>query len=210
MRFTISGILLLIGASGCLLNAATVSYTGSFSNDNSVALLSITLATSSNVTFRTYSYAGGVNGAGTTISNGGFDPLVDVFDASGALIAENDDGGNLVPADPVTLQNFDVYLQTTLTPGSYTVALAQYDNFANGPNLSDGFFETSPNFTSAFGCTNGVFCDVTGANRTNNWALDISGVPSSTATPEPAVTGLFALGLSMFGLARGRKLLGKS
>ncbi len=208
MRSTLFGTLFLIGISTSLISASTVSFTGSLANDNSVALQALTVTSDSAVTFRTYSYAGGVNGAGTIVPSGGFDPILDLFDSHGALIAESDDGGSLVPADPTTLQNFDVYLKAALPAGSYTVALAQYDNFANGPDLSAGFPQTSSTFTSEFGCSNGVFCDVTGANRTASWALDITTVSAaSTMAPEPSVAALFAVGLSVLGIFRGRKLI---
>ena len=191
--------------SSSLLDAATVSYTGSFLNDNDVKLTTFTVASASTVTFQSYSYAGGKNGSGNTISSGGFDPVIDLFNSAGTLINENDDGTpSQVPADPTTLQNFDFYLQMSLNPGTYTVAVTQFDNFANGPSLSNGFYETSPTFTSGFGCSNGSFCDVTGANRTANWSFDISTTPASTATPEPAATALMIAGLGAIGIVRKR------
>ena len=81
----------------------------------------------------------------------------------------------------------------SLSAGKYIVALTQFDNFANadtnylgappGGNLSDGFFEAgNPNFTLDFvpnGAT-GYFWDVTQAERTGNWALDIDNVASAS------------------------------
>jgi hypothetical protein len=61
-----------------------------------------------------------------------------------------------------------------LAAGNYTVSVMQYDNFANGPNLSNGFRENgNTNFTARFGCSQGFFCDVTGSNRDGHWAFDM-------------------------------------
>jgi hypothetical protein len=93
--------------------------------------------------------------------------------------------------------------QTTLTPGaSYVLVLSQSGNAAFGPTLGDGFASVgNPTFSSQFGCSNGMFCDVATNNRNGNWALDISGVTSATdttavtATPEPGSMLLLASGM---------------
>ncbi len=205
MRHLLFGFLLFSALSSPLLNAASISYSGSFTHDNDVRLLSVTIPTTSTVTFRSFSYAGGLNSSGTVIPSGGFDLALDLFDASGVLINETDDDvSGHVSSDPVTQQTFDFYLQTTLAGGTYSVAIVQFDNFANGPNLSNGFLETSSDFTGSFGCTNGTFCDVTGVNRTANWAFDISQTPA-VATPEPAASALLVTGLGALGLLARRR-----
>jgi len=144
-----------------LASAANFSFQGALTRDDEVQLFTFSVGSASTVTLRTWSYAGGVNAAGTTIARGGFDPILALFNSSGAVINENDDGGTNVPADAVTGSNFDTFLQSTLNPGTYTVSVMQYDNFAAGPNLSNGFtYTNSPTLTSAFGCSNGRFCDV--------------------------------------------------
>ena len=169
-----------------LVSAANFSFEGTLTRDDEVQLFTFSVGSTSNVTLRTWSYAGGVNAAGTTIASGGFDPILALFNGSGVLINENDDGAG-VPVDAVTGSPFDTLLRSTLSAGTYTVSVMQYDNFANGPNLSDGFLSSgSPTFTSAFGCSNGRLCDVSAANRTAAWAFDILGVDSaSTPTPPP-------------------------
>ncbi len=102
-----------------------------------------------------------------------------------------------------------------LAAGSYTVALTQYDNTVLGPNLSDGFSRAGQgNFTSAFGCTNGSFCDTSDIdpfnNRTNAWALDILQVEHAQLqdVPEPATLALCGAGFLMlvgYGWRRGKK-----
>jgi hypothetical protein len=189
-----------------LASAANFSFQGSLTRDDQVQLFTFSVGSASTVTLRTWSYAGGVNAAGTTIARGGFDPILALFNSSGVLINENDDGGSNVPADSVTGANFDTYLQSMLNPGTYTVSVMQYDNFANGPNLSDGFITTnSPTFTSVFGCSNGRFCDVNADNRNANWAFDVLGVdsaviptpPPPSGVPEPATVSMMIAGLGV-------------
>ena len=135
-------------------NANNFSFTGNFTQDDNVQFFSVTVGVTSNVTFRTWSYAGGVNAAGQTIASDGFDPILAVFDSTGLLIGQNDDGGcTLVNPDPETGQCYDTYFTASLGPGTYTVSVMQYNNFANGPNLSNGFSQQGQgNFTGAAFC----------------------------------------------------------
>jgi hypothetical protein len=188
-----------------LASAADFSFQGTLTRDDEVQLFTFNVGATSNVTLRTWSYAGGVNAAGTTIARGGFDPILALFNSSGVLIDQNDDG-SAVPADAVTGSRFDTLLRSRLSAGSYTVSVMQYDNFANGPNLSDGFlYSTSPTFTSVFGCSNGKFCDVDASNRTGAWAFDILGVdsaslptpPPPSEAPEPATVSMMVAGAAV-------------
>ncbi len=79
---------------------------------------------------------------------GGFDSILTLFDASGDFLTENDEGAG-VAIDPSTGEAFDARITTNLAAGNYIVALTQYDSFANGNNLSEGFAEDGhPNFTA--------------------------------------------------------------
>jgi hypothetical protein len=102
--------------------------------------------------------------------------------------------------------NGDASLSLALTTGSYILALTQYDNLATGPRLSDGFLRTGdPTFTGEFGTGAGPFLDIDGAQRTGNFALEISNVASATAAPEPANMALAMLG-GLFILFRIKKV----
>jgi len=137
-----------------------ISFTGVLIDGDDVLLFEFTITDTSDITLRTYSYAGGTNAAGEVIPAGGFDPILALFGIDGALIGQNDDGEG-VPVDPATGAAFDTLFQTTLDPGTYTVGVSAFSNFANGPNLSDGFQgggslqDRTPNF--AF--------DILGANN---------------------------------------------
>jgi hypothetical protein len=196
------GLSLLLAATGA--HASVVSVLGTFTQDDNVRLIPFTLTTVGQVVVRTFSYGGGVNGAGQSIAPGGFDPIVTLFNASsGALVGESDDGlVQFINADPVTGASHDSYLALNLLSGSYLVALTEWDNFANG-NLSDGFSEAGMgNFTAAFGC--GVaFCDSDGTHvRARNWALDISS--PALAAPEPEPFALLGIAVVALAFARTR------
>jgi hypothetical protein len=184
--------LLFCSLGGSSASADNFSFTGTFTHDSDVQLFNFTVGATSTVTLRTFSYAGGTNSAGSVIPRGGFDPILALFDSTGALINENDDGGANVPADSVTGAHFDTFLQSSLAAGNYTVSVMEFDNFAPGPNLSNGFTFSGPpsNFTAGFGgCSAPSFCDVTGSARTSNWAFDILNVNSATI---PGVPGPIA------------------
>ncbi len=187
----------LLGFAGAPLQAATVSYTGSFLQDDNVQSFAFTVATPGVVTLQTFSYSGGTNGAGALISAGGFDPTVSLFTSAGTLLLFQDDATpecNVVAADPVTGECFDVYLATSLGAGSYLAVLTQFDNHAIGPSLANGFTQSgNGNFTAAFGCEPGIFCDVDADARTGAFALDIT---TPTVVPVPAAAWLFAGGLA--------------
>lgn len=172
-------------------SATDFSYTGSLSNPNDVQLFAFTVGSPSTVTLQTYSYAGGTNAAGDTIASGGFDPILALFNSSGLYIDQNDDGGfEHVPCDAGRC--YDTYLRLLLQPGTYTVSVMAYSNFANGPYLSDGFRNTG-NFNG----------------RTSNWAFDVLGVDQAVqvngAVPEPATWALMLIGFGATGVALRRK-----
>ncbi|MFT3977957.1 MAG: DVUA0089 family protein [Sphingomonas bacterium] len=176
--------------------AADYSFTGTLPGADDVLFFDFNVASTSNIVLRTWSYAGGVNAAGTTIARGGFDPILSLYDvASGLRVAQNDDGGcGSVAADAVTSLCYDTYLTSTLDPGSYRVAVTAYSNFA--PNALGGTFGGDGSFT-----------DTSGNLRDSHWAFDILNVDSAVgpgAVPEPATWAMMILGFGAIGFAMRR------
>lgn len=73
-----------------------------------------------------------------------------------------------VSADTVTGSCYDTYLEVDLAAGDYTVTVMQYSNFANGPNLSDGFEGSG---------------EVDFDGRNSFWAFDILNADTSAGPP---------------------------
>jgi hypothetical protein len=184
--------------------AATFSFTGTFTGDADVQLFGFTVGATSDVTLLTYSYAGGTNAAGAVIPAGGFDPILSLFDSSDSLIDSNDDGFfPNVGIDPITGLPLDTYLRRSLDAGDYTVAVSQYDNEALGPTLADGFFQTAADFTTTIlggTCASGQFCDVADDQRTNFWAFDILDVENASINPVPVPAAVWLFGTALIGL----------
>jgi hypothetical protein len=169
-------------------HADNFSFTGNFTQDDNVQTFNFSVGAPSSVTLRTWSYAGGVNAAGQVIARGGFDPILALFTSTGALINQNDDGGcSLVAQDAVSGQCWDTFLTANLAAGNYTVSVMQYNNFAIGPNISNGFIRDGQgNFTGPLtGHPGGSFWDVANTQRDNHWAFDILNVQQATQTPAP-------------------------
>jgi hypothetical protein len=177
------------------VNAADFSFTGNFEHDSEVQEFNFTVTTPmSDVTLRTWSYAGGTNAVGAEVARGGFDPIVALFDGSGNLIGQNDDSG-LVP-DSVSGNAYDSLLMHSLSTGNYTATVTQFGSFANGSLLADGF---QGSFQTNFG------------SRDSHWALDILNVSSASVgssyispipAPESYALLLAGLGLITFVIRR--------
>jgi hypothetical protein len=200
----------VLALSPVVSRADDFSFTGNFNSINDVQLFTFTVGSNSNVVLRSWSYAGGVNAAGQNIASGGFDPILALFQGTGAdavYIDQNDDDETgTVAADPITGAFFDTYLPVNnLTPGIYTVSIMDYANFANGPTLGDGFTGGAL-IDSDCGPGPGTFCDATGAFRDSHWAFDILGVESATTppptTPIPEPSTIALLGSGLVGLAK--------
>ena len=194
----------------CLLSATPVlaaldfDFSGNFNQDNDIVLLNFTVGEVSTITIFSSSW-----------DDGGFDPILAIWDASGDLVNQQDDGHNvgstLSNAVSYDHGNWDSYYDVILAVGDYTASIGQFDNFAAGGNLSDGFtHDGDPHFTQAFGPQpdfNGVLSSTDG--RTSDWTFHILNVEEASnpgEIPEPASFLIWALiGLSCAGVAQWRR-----
>lgn len=163
-----TGVMLVAPAHGA-------SFTGLLINADAIDLLPFT-STGAELRFRSFSYNGGTNDAGTVIPPGGFSPVLTIFTASGSYFNEY-------------IDTEDLNFPATLLPGNYQAAIGTFGRFFDFPtktNLSQGFDG------------NGDFF-----GRNPNYAVDIVAVSSATAIPEPSsLIGITLAGLSVFKLKR--------
>jgi len=190
-------------------------FSGTFTNDNDVVLLDFSVASDSTVTIFSSSWLSPDEG-------NGFDPILAIWDSSGNLIEEQDDGEVVgsTESNGVTYNHgtWDSYFTQFLVAGSYQASITQYDNFAVSTSLADGFERNgNPNFTfdeNFGGATQALFNGVWDDSdpRTGAWEFHILNVdtasgpgPAPAPVPAPATLALFGLGLAGLGWRNRRK-----
>lgn len=147
----------------------------------------------------TFSYGGGVNGAGTTIQPGGFEPYLSLFDSAGNFLASTFSGVTC-PAgahtNSLSGECFDVLLDGgVLAAGTYKIAISAFENISFAENLGSGTL--ADGFTGLGGLQPG---------EDLHFAFDVVLASATAPAPEPAtgpvVTGA---GFILYLAARKRK-----
>ena len=210
MRVSILGLAALLAAQ--IAFADTTSYTGTLASPEDYFTATVTMPVDGTMGLQTWGFGGGTNAASQLIPAGGFDSFVGVFAGTGSTATYIDGASDLLgsygagcpPAGTVNIGGAvcgDITLAESLTAGTYTVLLSDAGYipaavFETSGELGDGFYD----FTGgAFQTCNTVGNNITCANDTANWALDIT-TPAAPEAPSvvPEPGGLWTFGPLLF------------
>jgi len=198
-----------------VLQAETISYVGNLRTDASVTACgsgctlgpsnsdadyaqfaavvdTFVVPTASEMQAVTFSYGGGVNGAGQNIAQGGFEPYLSLFDSTGTFLASTFFGTTCpVGANTNTLSGdcFDELLDGgTLAAGTYQIAISAFENLSFAEDLGTGTL--ADGFTGLGNLNDG---------EDLHYAFDVILTPTSTsAVPEPSMVWLLVVALAGF------------
>ncbi len=186
--------------------ATDFDFFGSFTKDDDVARFYFSVGSASTVTVFSSSW-----------DDGGFDPILAIWDSAGDLLYQQDDGG-LTGSETSNAVSYDYgvwdsYYTVSLPAGSYSATIAQFDNFFDhgvGANISLGFRHSgNPNFTFDEGYGTAPFFNGVQSStdtRTGTFAFHILNVDSASGGVVPdASSSLALLSLAFAGLGWARR-----
>lgn len=193
MRPTISGstLIALVLIAVVIFSGPAIAldfdFSGTIQSHNDVRLFNFTSTNAGVVTLFSSSW-----------DDGGFDPMLGLWNNAGGLIHFQDDGHNIGSTVsngiPYSHGDFDSYYSAPIVAGTYTVSLTTYNNFNLGTLLSDGFEfdgQAPIPITSWDQPANGL--------RTGDFTFHVLNVDSLTPVPLPG--SLLFLGLGILSLA---------
>lgn len=172
--------------------ALDLSFSGNFQKDNDVALFNFSISSDRVITVFSSSW-----------DDGGFDPILGIWDSAGNRLSEQDDGHNTgttsVNGTDFTHGTWDSYYTVNLAAGSYIASVTQFDNFSVSALLADGFrYDGAPNFTFTQGYgPQPYFNGVQSSNdaRTGNYVFHLLNVDNATHQPPTVPDGASTVGL---------------
>jgi hypothetical protein len=188
-------------------DGTSVSFSGEFVEDDDVVFIEFSVSEEVNpIAVKSFGYEGGFSRSMGEIADGGLDPQLTLFDASGAVVYENDrDCHDRTTGETICIGP-DARVDTYVPAGTYRVALTQAGNAWD--TTTKAFEEAGQTtFTSAYGCSNHKFCSkFDHSNRTPDWAVEVFNIDSARIVPEPgSPASVLAALLTLSSLARRRK-----
>ena len=159
--------------------------------------VSFVVAVASPMSAVTFGYGGGINGNGAFIAEGGFQPYLSLFTASGDFLGSTFFGVVCPPGantDSVSGACYDVGLDGgILAPGMYQLAISAFSNMSYAENLGAGVL--ADGFTGLGNLA---------AGEDLHYAFDII-LDSPASVPEPG-TGVFLFAGAVAWLLSTRRL----